>query len=408
MGSLHKNGVLHHDIKPQNVTFQSRDRSLETDRVTEKEDQVSLIDLGMSYFAPETTTSSGAPVRPKRGCRFCGSMDYSSKGSRYRCQPSRRDDLESLGYLLLWLSMGNRAFKAWRSTILEPYWEMLSVLYEDKADIADVLSCPSNNEVPYETSLRRQDDPTRVFIRRSAVQQKPGPNGKTANKEADKRCDMTLFHPHSSRPDDIIEGNFPKLNRDKVPEKLLFFLLYAQTLQFGEVPNYAALRKMFSTQEMKRIGSVASPGWAPTGPNGEYMTLTVKQSNAMGVPDWLRARLDSHCCVPRECRSSNPSHIPEKVPSSDTLYQRARALRLAHQQQQQQQVNAALQGAQDGATWASPAAKSTAMLGGNRNNGGHLVGQQDMIVHDAVSPLDSEPKKVSYKGTATRPGSRQA
>ncbi len=131
---LHRSQVLHHDIKPQNICFRARDRRTDTDVITES-DELSLIDLGMSYFAPETTPDGRHGPRPKRHCRFCGSMDYSSKGSRYRCQPSKRDDLESLGYLLLWLSMGNKSYKQWRSVVLEPYWEVMSCLYEDKSDI---------------------------------------------------------------------------------------------------------------------------------------------------------------------------------------------------------------------------------------------------------------------------------
>ena len=121
---LHKVKVLHHDVKPQNVVFRDVKRTLDTDLVTNS-DSLALIDLGMSYFVAEN-------LKPKRHCRFCGSMDYSSRASRYRCQPSRRDDLESLSYLLLWLVMGNRSYKAWRAAVLEPYWEMLSVLFEEK------------------------------------------------------------------------------------------------------------------------------------------------------------------------------------------------------------------------------------------------------------------------------------
>ena len=78
----------------------------------------------------------------------------------------------------------------------------------------DILSCPSGNAVPYHRSLERQDCPNKVFIRRSAVHAKGG------SKSQDKKCDLSLFNTSSSRPDDVIEGNLPKLNRDKVPERI--------------------------------------------------------------------------------------------------------------------------------------------------------------------------------------------
>ncbi|CAD7925452.1 unnamed protein product [Amoebophrya sp. A120] len=261
---LHKVKVLHHDVKPQNVVFRDRNRTLETDVVTNS-DQLALIDLGMSYFVAENT-------KPKRHCRFCGSMDYSSRASRYRCQPSRRDDLESLSYLLLWLVMGNRSFKAWRSAVLEPYWEMLSVLFEDKVDIAEILANPSRNATPYAAALQRTNDETKVFIRRSAVQN---------SKKPDKKCDLGLFQTTmTTRPDDLIEGNLPKLNREKVPEKLLYFVLYCQTLEFAEIPNYTGLKAMFHRSS-----------------HSEGQELTIAQSNAEEIPLFVMNRMHTHCMV---------------------------------------------------------------------------------------------------------------
>lgn len=43
----------------------------------------------------------------------------------------------------------------------------------------------------------------------------------------------------------MIEGNFPKLNRDKVPSKILYYLMYCQTLGWAEVPNYSMCKRMF-------------------------------------------------------------------------------------------------------------------------------------------------------------------
>ena len=44
--------------------------------------------------------------------------DTVASSSRYRCQPSRRDDMEYLGYVVLWLIMRNKSYKAWRSAVL--------------------------------------------------------------------------------------------------------------------------------------------------------------------------------------------------------------------------------------------------------------------------------------------------
>ena len=114
--------------------------------------------------------------------------------------------------MLLWLIMGNKSYKAWRSAVLEPFWEMLSVLFEKKQDVTEVLSRPSENGVCYSYCLDRADDTGKVFIRRSAVQTKG------AKQPVDKKCDLSLLNTEGGgcRPNDTIEGNYPKLNRDKV------------------------------------------------------------------------------------------------------------------------------------------------------------------------------------------------
>ncbi len=79
---------------------------------------------------------------------------------------------------------------------------------------------------------------------------------------------------------------------------------------------------MFQFSELKKLGSVV--GWLPgssTGlpeSSGSYHSLSVRHSNAMGLPNWLRERLSSHCAVPVEHRL-NQKHIPDRVPSSDSI-----------------------------------------------------------------------------------------
>ena len=83
-----------------------------------------------------------------------------------------------------------------------------------QSDIAEILSCPSKNGGPYAAALHRANDENKVFIRRSAVQN---------CKKPDKKCDLGLFNTTmTTRPDDIIEGNLPKLNREKVLYDLCF------------------------------------------------------------------------------------------------------------------------------------------------------------------------------------------
>jgi hypothetical protein len=84
--------------------------------------------------------------------------------------------------MMLWLLLGNKRFKAWRSSVLEPYWEMLGSLFERQEDICEILNKPSMNKEVYDYAVDHRDT-KRTFIKRSAVQPS----------RQDKKCDMRLF-----------------------------------------------------------------------------------------------------------------------------------------------------------------------------------------------------------------------
>jgi len=91
--SIHEKDVIHRDIKPENILIGIEERS----------EDFFLIDYGISkcYRDPK-----GRHLIFRENKPFIGTMRYASIHSHMGVELSRRDDLESLGYVLLYLIKG--------------------------------------------------------------------------------------------------------------------------------------------------------------------------------------------------------------------------------------------------------------------------------------------------------------
>lgn len=92
---LHSMGLVHRDLKPQNLMM-----GLGTES-----SKVHIIDLGLAneYYNFET----GCHIPMQKGLGFVGSMEFASVRGHMGVEQSRRDDLESIGYVLISLLIGN-------------------------------------------------------------------------------------------------------------------------------------------------------------------------------------------------------------------------------------------------------------------------------------------------------------
>uniref|UniRef100_A0A6N2NK19 non-specific serine/threonine protein kinase n=1 Tax=Salix viminalis TaxID=40686 RepID=A0A6N2NK19_SALVM len=92
---MHAKGFLHRDIKPDNFLM----------GLGRKANQVYVIDFGLAKRYRDTTTHQHIPYRENKS--LTGTARYASGNTHLGNEQSRRDDLESIGYVLLYFLRGS-------------------------------------------------------------------------------------------------------------------------------------------------------------------------------------------------------------------------------------------------------------------------------------------------------------
>jgi casein kinase I family protein HRR25 len=92
---IHAKSFIHRDIKPENLLMGLGKRS----------NQVNVIDFGLAKEYRDPKTHSHIPYRAKKD--LTGTALYASINTHLGIEQSRRDDMESLGYVMLYLCRGS-------------------------------------------------------------------------------------------------------------------------------------------------------------------------------------------------------------------------------------------------------------------------------------------------------------
>lgn len=91
---IHEKGYIHRDIKPENFVI----------GVNEKTNIIHIIDFGLSKRYKDKSSGQHIPYRENR--HLVGTVRYASINAHLGVEQSRRDDIESIGYVLVYFFYG--------------------------------------------------------------------------------------------------------------------------------------------------------------------------------------------------------------------------------------------------------------------------------------------------------------
>ncbi len=150
---MHKHHYLHRDIKPENFLIGCGDKS----------NIVYLIDFGLSKKYKDPKTHQHIPYRENRA--LTGTARYVSINTHLGIEQSRRDDLESIGYVLVFFLKGSLPWQG-----LKNNQDKYGKIMEKKLQIpTEILCFGLPDEITYYLnyckSLRFEDRPDYDYLR---------------------------------------------------------------------------------------------------------------------------------------------------------------------------------------------------------------------------------------------------
>ncbi|KAF6152276.1 hypothetical protein GIB67_005930 [Kingdonia uniflora] len=153
---VHAKCFLHRDIKPDNFLMGLGRRA----------NQVYVIDFGLAKKYRDTTTHQHIPYRENKS--LTGTARYASMNTHLGIEQSRRDDMESLGYVLMYFLRGSLPWQGLKAGTKKQKYERIS----DKKVNTSIENLCRNYPTEFASyfhycrSLRFDDKPDYAYLKR--------------------------------------------------------------------------------------------------------------------------------------------------------------------------------------------------------------------------------------------------
>ena len=123
---MHENNLIHRDIKPENFVI----------GLKKKNSMIYMIDYGLSRKYYDNKTQSHIPY--KEGKSLTGTARFASIYTHIGIEQSRRDDLESLGYMMVYFIKGDLP---WMNIKAKTKKEKYTKIKDKKIEVTPELLC---------------------------------------------------------------------------------------------------------------------------------------------------------------------------------------------------------------------------------------------------------------------------
>ncbi len=126
MKYVHGKGFIHRDLKPENFLI----------GLGKKENTVHLIDYGLAKRY--RVAAAGQQLELRQTHKFVGAVRYASVNAHLRNELGRRDDLEAVGFILIYLLKGSLP---WQGSAVCGGEELEEAVHKRKADTSLAELC---------------------------------------------------------------------------------------------------------------------------------------------------------------------------------------------------------------------------------------------------------------------------